>query len=126
MHTHLFMNMITLYCHLSDHSSVVFSPKFVGASYTMATAVVDAHASGSESCRATRTGALPKRSLFGSMLEIQDENMVKGFQVDSVPVTKEHTVKGPGLRFQLPDDVKKTLPGIDIAKLIKMGQLKLN
>jgi len=93
------MNMITLYCHLSDHSSVVFSPKFVGASYTMATAVVDAHASGSESCRAKRTGALP------------------------VPVTKEHTVKGPGLRFQLPDDVKKTLPGIDIAKLRKWDNL---
>lgn len=77
----------------------------------MATAVVASQEMGTDTRRAKRSQAMPTSSLFGSLLEIQDENAVKDFQLTSVPVFKTHTEKGRGIRFTLPDDVRKQLPG---------------
>ena len=58
---------------------------------------------------------MPKHSLFGSSLEIQDETGAR--QLDHLDpktarVPKTPTPRGPGQKFVLPDDVKENLPGI--------------
>lgn len=77
----------------------------------MAAADVAGQALGSEPHRAKRTEAMPKNSLFGSLLERQDENTLKEFNPATVRFVKTPPVKGPGQRFTLPEDVKNQLPG---------------
>ncbi|KAL4240842.1 hypothetical protein ACF0H5_001629 [Mactra antiquata] len=68
----------------------------------------------SDSNRARRTEAMPKASLFGSLLEMQSEEGLKSVrEIDpkTVKVPKTPTGKGPGQRFTLPEDAKNQLPG---------------
>lgn len=70
-----------------------------------------------DSYRARRTEAMPKHSLFGSSLEIQDEQVAQQLQnIDpkTTRVPKTPTPRGPGLKFVLPEDVKENLPGAQI------------
>ena len=64
--------------------------------------------------RAKRTEAMPKHSLFGSALEIQDETgsqQLQNLDPKTVRVPKTPTPRGPGHRFVLPEDVKGNLEG---------------
>ena len=57
---------------------------------------------------------MPKHSLFGSALEIQDETgarQLENLDPKTVRVPKTPTPRGPGQRFVLSDDVKENLPG---------------
>jgi len=61
-----------------------------------------------------RTEAQPKTTLFGSALEIQSEESarrMKALDVSKLEVPKTPPVRGTGLRFTLPEEVKKGLPG---------------
>ena len=74
-----------------------------------------------DSYRARRTEAMPKHSLFGSSLEIQDEQVAQQLQnIDpkTTRVPKTPTPRGPGLKFVLPEDVKENLPGMKNSKFL--------
>lgn len=78
----------------------------------MAAVVTPGQAPGSDSYRAKRSEALPKTSLFGSPLEIQNkENATSDIDPSAVHFPSAPQVKGPGQRFTLPDDIKNQLPG---------------
>ena len=81
----------------------------------MATAVEAQRADPKNAYRAKRTEAMPKQSLFGSSLEIQDEKIAQQLQnLDprTVRIPKTPTPRGPGHRFVLPEDVKENLEGM--------------
>jgi hypothetical protein len=81
---------------------------------TMATGFVEQAQMAQDSHRARRTEAMPKSSLFGSILEMQTEEGMKSareLDLHSVKLPKTPTGKGAGQKFRLPDDVKKQLPG---------------
>lgn len=67
-----------------------------------------------------RTEAVPKTSLFGSSLEIQDgENTRRLREIDPTKIPKTPPVKGKGLKFELPPEVKKQLPGSHVLEKSK-------
>lgn len=81
----------------------------------MATVAIGGTAqAGPYSNRTKRTEAMPKASLFGSLLEMQseeDSKTIKDIDPKTVRVPKTPTGKGPGQRFTLSEDVKNQLPG---------------
>lgn len=75
-----------------------------------------------DSCRVRRTEAMPKASLFGSILEIQDKegaNSLQALDPRSTKVPKTPTGKGPGQKFSLPEDIKQQLPGAAVLEKSK-------
>jgi len=71
--------------------------------------------------RARRTEAMPKVSLFGSSLEILNEESaqsVRDLEPSKVPLPRTPGGKGPGQRFCLPEDVKRKLPGVHLFIII--------
>ena len=60
-----------------------------------------------------RTDAMPKTSLFGSALEIQDEekaSSIRSFDPTKVKLPRTPPAKGKGQQFELPEEVKRGLP----------------
>lgn len=67
-----------------------------------------------DTIRARRTEAMPKASLFGSLLEMRTEEgdrYLEDLDPHQTRPPKTPPSKGPGQRFTLPEDVKKQLPG---------------
>lgn len=83
----------------------------------MATGLVEQAQMSQDSHRARRTEAMPKSSLFGSILEMQTEEGIRSardLDPGSVNLPKTPTGKGAGQRFRLPDEVKRQLPGASV------------
>ncbi|XP_053393125.1 uncharacterized protein LOC123562340 [Mercenaria mercenaria] len=83
----------------------------------MATGIAQQAQVARDSHQARRTEAMPKSTLFGSILELQTEEGAKSareLDLSSVKVPKTPTGKGAGQRFTLPEEVKKQLPGASV------------
>lgn len=80
----------------------------------MATAIGETARMATDSYKPRRTEAMPKASLFGSLLELQTEESarsVRELDLSSVKLPKTPTGKGAGQRFTLPEEAKRQLPG---------------
>ena len=94
----------------------------------MATGLVEQAQMANDSHRARRTEAMPKSTLFGSLLEMQTEEGLRSAQeLDprSVKLPRTPTGKGAGQRFTLPEEVKKQLPGTP-SKPLSVGSLSFS
>jgi len=71
-----------------------------------------------------RSEAMPKATLFGSSLEIQDDDnarSVRSLDPNKVKLPRTPPVKGKGQQFVLPEEVKRGLPQADVLERSKQG-----